>query len=160
MTARSIPTTRAVVDLEGEAIVGVSFRGGSDCAAARVAARPIKSRIVMFVLVFEEDHRRTTTLSLHAACDFAYHGRDKTANRLGTGADPMPSFQQQVFNAFYAGLARTNKLIKAHKALLALAKAEGDTDREQWLKLVVNQFEREVKMYKELIKKARRRDVT
>jgi hypothetical protein len=70
----------------------------------------------------------------------------------------MPSFQQQVFNAFEGGLARTNKLIKAHKALLTLAKAEGDTDREQWLKLVIGQFEREVKMYKDLIKKARRQD--
>ena len=70
----------------------------------------------------------------------------------------MPSFQQQVFNAFESGLARTNKLIKAHKALLALAKAEGDTDRQEWLKLLISQFEREVKMYKDLIKKARRQD--
>jgi hypothetical protein len=70
----------------------------------------------------------------------------------------MPSFQQQVFNAFESGLARTNKLIKAHKALLALAKAEGDTDRVRWLQLVVNQFEREIKMYKDLIKRARGRD--
>jgi hypothetical protein len=70
----------------------------------------------------------------------------------------MPSFQRQVFNAFESGLARTNKLIKAHKALLTLAKAEGDTDRQEWLKLVISQFEREVKMYKELIKKAQRQE--
>lgn len=70
----------------------------------------------------------------------------------------MPSFHQQVFNAFESGLVRTNKLLKAHKALLTLAKAEGDTERQEWLKLVISQFERELKMYKDLIKKARRQD--
>ena len=67
----------------------------------------------------------------------------------------MPSFQQQVLNAFESGVSRTEKLLKAHKSLLALAKAEGDAHREKMLKLVIRGFERDLKMYKDSGKQAR-----
>ena len=64
----------------------------------------------------------------------------------------MPSFRQQVLAAYKQGLAREMKILKVYKSQL---KSATDANDNEFLKLTVNQHERLVKTYKDLIDEMR-----